>query len=199
MARRRSSGQPALKDWHLWTEVTRSVSPLRPAPPLPVETAAAGPRPTGPGKQALPAWSPQSRASHAPGSAALTRATRREPDTPPGRVIEPGMRRRLMRGHVPIDGTIDLHGLRQHEAHAALCRFIVARYASGDRTLLVITGKGLKRAEPGRIVQKGVLRAMLPIWLGEKSIAPMIAGWEQSAQVHGGEGAWYIRLKRPQK
>jgi len=199
MARRRSSGQPALRDWHLWTEVTRSVSPLVPPRPAPAAPAPDTPPPRAGETQTPPSWSPQSRASHSQQAEALTRATRLRPETPPGRVIEPGMRRRLTRGHLPIDATIDLHGLRQHEAHAALCRFVAARHARGDRTLLVITGKGLKRAEPGQIVQKGVLRAMLPIWLGEKSIAPMIAGWEQSAQVHGGEGAWYVRLKRPGK
>ena len=115
---------------------------------------------------------------------------------PAGQIIEPRMRRRLMRGRVPIDATIDLHGLRQSEAHAALCRFVPARHALGDRTLLVITGKGLKKTGYGRIEQKGVLRTMLPAWLNEKSIAPFIAGWEVSAQAHGGEGAFYVRLRK---
>ena len=35
--------------------------------------------------------------------------------------------------------------MRQAEAHAALTRFVHARAARGDRTLLVITGKGLKK------------------------------------------------------
>ncbi len=37
---------------------------------------------------------------------------------------------------------------------------------------------------------------MLPIWLSEPSLAPLIAGWDTSAQNHGGEGAFYVRLRR---
>lgn len=110
--------------------------------------------------------------------------------------IEPRLGRKLRRGHIPIDGTIDLHGLRQDEAHAALCRFIAARHARGDRTLLVITGMGLKKTGWGQIEQKAVLRSMLPIWLREKTLAPLVAGWQQAAREHGGEGAFYVRLKR---
>jgi DNA-nicking Smr family endonuclease len=113
-------------------------------------------------------------------------------------VIEPRMRRRLGRGQIEIDGTIDLHGMRQAEAHAALTRFIHARSARGDRTLLVITGKGLKKVDGNAaiIVERGVLRSMLPIWLSEPGLAPLVAGWNVSAQGHGGEGAYYVRLRR---
>lgn len=108
------------------------------------------------------------------------------------------MRRRLGRGQIEIDGTIDLHGMRQAEARAALTRFVHARSARGDRTLLVITGKGLKKVngDAATIVERGVLRSMLPIWLSEPNLAPLVAGWDVSARSHGGEGAYYVRLRR---
>ncbi len=102
----------------------------------------------------------------------------------------------MRRGRVPIDASIDLHGLHQHEARAALYRFVQARARAGDRTLLVITGKGLKKTGHGSIEQKGVLRYMLPHWLADHAIAHMIAGYEVSARHHGGEGAYYVRLRR---
>ena len=86
--------------------------------------------------------------------------------------------------------------MRQAEARTALQRFVVARSARGDRTVLVITGKGLKKIDDNTIVERGVLRSMLPIWLGEPTLAPLIAGWDVSAQGHGGEGAYYVRLRR---
>jgi DNA-nicking Smr family endonuclease len=63
--------------------------------------------------------------------------------------------------------------------------------------VLVITGKGLKKLERDAavIVERGVLRAMLPLWLSEADIAPLIAGWDSAAQGHGGEGAFYVRLR----
>ncbi len=112
--------------------------------------------------------------------------------------IEPNLKQRVQRGRVEIDGTIDLHGMRQVEAHAALTRFIHARSARGDRTLLVITGKGLKKLgdDAAVIIERGVLRAMLPIWLSEPKLAPLVAGWDVAAQHHGGDGAFYVRLRR---
>ena len=97
-----------------------------------------------------------------------------------------------------IDGTIDLHGMRQVEAHAALTRFVRARAARGDRTILVITGKGLKQVgdDAAVLVERGVLRAMLPLWLSAPELAPLVAGWDAAAQGHGGEGAFYVRLRR---
>ncbi len=107
------------------------------------------------------------------------------------------MHRRVRRGQVPIDADIDLHGMRQHEARAALSRFILARAARGNRTVLVITGKGLKKTGYGALSEQGVLRHLLPRWLNEADLKPFIAGWEVSARHHGGEGAFYVRLRVP--
>jgi DNA-nicking Smr family endonuclease len=123
----------------------------------------------------------------------------------PGRqepgVIEPRLRQKLGRGRIAIDGRLDLHGMRQDEAYAALTRFLAARLARGDRTVLVITGKGLKKVngDPTSIVERGVLRTMLPIWLSSPELIPLVAGWDQAAQAHGGEGAWYVRLRRERR
>jgi DNA-nicking Smr family endonuclease len=88
--------------------------------------------------------------------------------------------------------------MRQAEAHAALSRYIHRSVARGERTILVITGKGLKKLGPDAavIVEAGVLRSMLPIWLSEPALAPLVAGWDVAAQSHGGEGAFYVRLRR---
>lgn len=110
--------------------------------------------------------------------------------------IEPKLKRRLQRGHLPIDATIDLHGMRQAEAQKALSRFVIARHGRGDRTILVITGKGLTSSRTGHIEQRGVLRLMLPRWLSQAPLAALVSGWEAAHQTHGGEGAYYVRLKR---
>lgn len=190
MARRDSKRQ--LPDWHLWTEVARTVSPLRPLRAKPLLNMAAGPLPVPDAAPArprrmpllppMPSYQSDGRPGH----------------QPPGQVIEPRMRRRLGRGQIEIDATIDLHGMRQAEAHAALSRFIHARAARGDQTLLVITGKGLKKVngDAATIVERGVLRSMLPIWLSGPELAPHIAGWDVAARGHGGEGAYYVRLQR---
>jgi DNA-nicking Smr family endonuclease len=188
MAKRRSDGKGQLPDWHLWHEVSQSVTPLRPPrklvnldnEPLPLPAP-----PIAKPHRLLPAMPPY-QSDGRPGK------------KPPRPGIEPNLKQRLQRGREEIDGTIDLHGMRQAEAHAALTRFIHARSARGDRTLLVITGKGLKKLgdDAAVIVERGVLRAMLPVWLSEPGLAPLVAGWDTAAQGHGGDGAFYVRLRR---
>jgi DNA-nicking Smr family endonuclease len=189
MARRVPPRHPAVDDWHLWTEVKRSVMPLRPErrledEPLPLPAAASEPSSRPEAKPvrtapALPPYVPPPQRPHRPSAR-----------------LEPRMRRRLRRGQIEIDATIDLHGMRQDEARAALGHFIATRAERGDRTVLVITGKGLRKTESFEIVDRGVLRSMLPIWLGEPGLRPLVAGWDPAAQGHGGEGAFYVRLRR---
>jgi DNA-nicking Smr family endonuclease len=183
----RTGGPKApLADFHLWSEVAQTVLPLKPRrrvrlkAPLPLPPAVS-PAPQRSKIIAMPPYqSPQT------------------PGAPPVGVIEPKLRQKLGRGRVPIEGTLDLHGMRQDEAFAALIRYVNARAARGDRTILVITGKGLKKlnGDPTTIVERGVLRSMLPIWLNSPELKPLVAGWDTSAQGHGGEGAWYVRLRR---
>lgn len=198
MGRARTAGRDPkalVPDFHLWTSVAETVDPLarprraRPgAGPLPLPPAeppaAASPRPRARPVPVIPM--PAYQSGPASGGA---------PSGPPG--IEPRLRRRLGRGHVEIDARIDLHGMRQDEARSALARFIPARAARGDRTVLVITGKGLKKADQFATVifERGVLRAMLPVWLSEPGLAPFVSGWHAAAQAHGGDGAFYVRLR----
>ncbi|MGN6102905.1 MAG: Smr/MutS family protein [Devosia sp.] len=187
-------GRGRLTDWHLWTEVKRTVTPLRPLVgnfteerPLPLPDPAGAPR-TPPVFDRSATW----RGPALPPYQAPPQKRTGEP----GHSLEPRLRRRVRRGQIEIDATIDLHGMRQAEARAALERFILARSGRGDRTLLVITGKGLRKTEDYAILDRGVLRAMLPMWLAEPALAPYVAGFDIAAQGHGGEGAFYVRLRR---
>src|SRR5690606_1842046 len=112
--------------------------------------------------------------------------------------VDPAIRKKVGRGKIEIDGRIDLHGMTQAEARAALHRFIQARFGRGDRTVLVITGKGARTDNDyiAAMTERGVLRTMLPIWLSEPTLSPMVSGWSGAARGHGGEGAWYVRLRR---
>ncbi|MBI4922201.1 MAG: Smr/MutS family protein [Devosia nanyangense] len=186
---KRGGPKPPVPDFHLWQDVIGTVLPLKPrrrsaiAAPLPLPPATP-PKPKASKIIAMPPY----QSPNTPGK-------------PPVGVIEPKLRQKLGRGRIGIDGTLDLHGMRQDEAHAALTRYLKARWARGDRTILVITGKGLKKVngDPTTIVERGVLRTMLPIWLNSPELSPLVAGWDQSAQGHGGEGAWYVRLRRQER
>ena len=108
---------------------------------------------------------------------------------PPLEPLTRRMKSRVAKGRHAIDAGIDLHGFTQHEAHAALLRFLRNAIERDARLVLVITGKG----RGGEI---GVLRRQVPQWLGLPEFRALVVGFEDAAIAHGGEGALYVRLKR---
>ncbi|VAW23611.1 hypothetical protein MNBD_ALPHA11-2394 [hydrothermal vent metagenome] len=187
-------------DWHLWNEVKLTVNPLRKklAPEAVIgEGKIKKSEETGfqTSKKPSTAYSPVVSSSSVKTRQfyTLDLVDRSLPE------IEPRMHRHVRRGRIPIEASIDLHGMNQNAARATLNNFIQNRFQKGDRTLLVITGKGQKSAGYGTQIRGGVLRQMLPIWLKEPQLAPLISGFEVSGRHHGGEGAFYVRLKNLSK
>jgi DNA-nicking Smr family endonuclease len=106
--------------------------------------------------------------------------------------LERRMRQRVARGRAPIDGIIDLHGLRQDEAHRALLAFIHRKHHDGASVVVVVTGKG----SPAPDGDRGVLKRMVPHWLADPGLRRCVLGYEEAAQHHGGGGALYVRIRR---
>jgi DNA-nicking Smr family endonuclease len=113
------------------------------------------------------------------------------PSPPPLAPIDRRTKQKLARGTASIDGRIDLHGLTQAEAHAALARFLRQAQTRGASVVLVITGKGGIGAE-GR----GVLRRQVPLWLEGAEFRTLVIGFDTAGVGHGGEGALYVRVRR---
>jgi DNA-nicking Smr family endonuclease len=162
----------------LWSTVTRSIAPLREGvgePDIETEPAAAEkPRPAA--RKAKPIAVP---APARPAPPQLTPLGRR-------------MRQRVARGKEAIDARLDLHGLTQSEAHAALLHFLRKASAREARLVLVITGKGSKN-----LGARGVLKRQVPQWLALPEFRAFVIGFDEATVRHGGEGALYVRLRRP--
>lgn len=171
----RRRGALTRDDLKVWAHVLRGVDPMRGRPRFEAEIAAAVAEPAPP-RAPLPA------------PAAPVR-----PAPPPLGVIEPRLRRRLSRGQRAVDGVIDLHGLRQQEAHAALIGFVHRAQHQGRSIVLVITGKGGAGPDDAR----GVLRRVVPHWLADPALRPFVIGFEPAARSHGGDGSLYVRIRRP--
>ena len=107
----------------------------------------------------------------------------------------PGLDRRtktrLRRGQVSIEARIDLHGLTQPEAHTQLLGFLESAFERGIRSVLVITGKGLRAN--GKI---GILRRSVPRWLNQLPARDWIKAFDHAVNRDGGEGALYVLLRR---
>jgi DNA-nicking Smr family endonuclease len=118
--------------------------------------------------------------------------------------LERRMRQRVTRGQSPIDGVLDLHGMRQDEAHRALLNFIHRKVHEGAVVVMIITGKGgfssggLVTGERGVPTTdgRGVLKRLVPHWLSDPGQRRYVLGFEDAAQHHGGTGALYVRLRR---
>ena len=102
--------------------------------------------------------------------------------------IEPNRRHRIAKEREEIGGRIDLHGLTQDRARAALEAFLARAFDEGWRAVLVITGKGVQG--------DGILRRRVPDWLGAPHLVHIVAGISEAHKRHGGEGAMYVALKR---
>ena len=146
-----------------WTEATRDVTPLKKRDTI------------------------SARKSRAP---AKPRAHGDIPITPNSRAIDKGLLIQLKKGQIRPQAKLDLHGMSQAEAHAALLSFLHRAAKAKKRCVLVITGKGERSAK------HGVLRRALPHWLEAHDIAPLIQACEPAAKQDGGHGAYYVYLAK---
>ena len=124
-------------------------------------------------------------------------ATRPEPraKATPGVTLDGGWDKRLARGIVIPDATIDLHGHTLHSAHDLLDAALARAIARGDRVLLLVTGKP-PRPESERPHARGAIRAAIGDWLAGSRHAGAIAAVRNAHPRHGGAGALYIVLRR---
>ncbi len=204
-------------DREIWSRVSQSVSPLKaakprvpdvepPAPPprshqrLPPGNTRANPPP--PDANSPTAAGPKRR--HPPTSAPPQLKSPRQPALPAApAVFDRRHARRIAKGDIEIEARLDLHGLTQSAAHDRLVGFLSRAAASGLRTVLVITGKGgsWRRAGSGDLhragdIDTGVLRRNVPRWLAEPALKAIITTHGTAARHHGGDGAFYIQLRR---
>ena len=167
----------------LWAKVRRSVRPIGGSRQAEADVHEAPPEPAAPAESSgEPQPAPPARPR---------RAGRAEPAVPPLVPLDPKARRRLARGATEPEARLDLHGMRQASAFHALAAFLRQAQAQGARTVLIITGKGRDMDRDG-----GVLRQVVPRWLAEPLFRQLVVGYETAARRHGGDGAFYVRLRR---
>lgn len=158
----------------LWSSITRSIAPLRKGVAVTdVEIEIEKPQPARPTKR-------------------VELAPPVKPAPPQLASLSRRMRRSVARGKQEIDARLDLHGLTQVQAHSALLHFLRNASARDAKLVLVITGKGARGdGEPG------VLKRQVPQWLSLPEFRSFVIGFDDAHVTHGGEGALYVRVRRP--
>ncbi len=173
----------------LWQRVISSVTPIARAKPVPPPPVVPFTAPT-PVLEAVPTKKVKGRVPP-PRQSVPT-----PPPKPPRDTLDGGWDRRLSRGLVAPESTIDLHGHTLASAHAMLDQGLARAIARGDRVLLLVTGKP-PRPESERPHARGAIRAAVGDWLGASRHADAIAAVRGAHPRHGGQGALYIVLRRP--
>ncbi len=175
----------------LWRGIARSLKPLRKraarasddgepaAKAIPPAKAAKAAKPIKPTKIVKPVSPPLRPAPLPVAPPSFAPIARRE-------------KQQLARGRTAIDARIDLHGMTQAQAHAALAHFLRRAQHGGAKFALVVTGKGTRSADG----ERGVLRRQVPHWLRLPDLRDIVLGFEEAHATHGGEGALYVRLRR---
>jgi len=177
------------QDFELWTEVAKSVKPLR--------KQAAGKKAPATKLRAAP------RAAHPKPAIVPPPAAARSP--PPLTGFDRRTSQKFTRGNVDIEARIDLHGTGIEMARVRLLRFLAEARHQGNRTVLVITGKGDSpfsrhtlhgKSHYDAPERQGKLRRHLPEWLHEAEFRALVSGFQPAHPKHGGGGAFYVRLRR---
>ncbi len=84
--------------------------------------------------------------------------------------------------------SLDLHGYTREEAYIALIRFFESCQNEGVKQALVITG--------GNDLRNTTIRKSFQIWVKE-NFGNYISSCTPANIWHGGEGAFYVRIKKP--
>ena len=106
--------------------------------------------------------------------------------------------RRLSRGLVSPDRSIDLHGHGLNSAYLFLDQALERAIVNGERLVLLVTGKAPPR-ESERPHSRGAIRAAVGDWLAASRHGDRIAAVRGAHPRHGGAGALYIILRRPRQ
>lgn len=90
---------------------------------------------------------------------------------------------------VEPEDELDLHGQTVEQAEQSLERFVVASAGRGLRTILVVTGKGLRSATGTSVLKQAVER-----WLYARG-KHWVKAFSEAPRPHGGRGAYVFYLR----
>jgi DNA-nicking Smr family endonuclease len=97
--------------------------------------------------------------------------------------------RDLKRSKLRVNDSLDLHGMTAGEAERALEGFFERQRGPGERTVLVVHGRGSH--SPGG---RGVLRDEMARWLATAPLAEHVLCFATARPEDGGSGAVYVVL-----
>jgi len=110
----------------------------------------------------------------------------------------------LKKGQISIDKKIDFHGKNLSQAEDEFKKTVIQSYKQKKRCLLFITGKGLHKKHSlfdDRLYKSpklfyGKIREAFLEWIRRPELAKYILTTEKADLEHGGDGAFYVYLRK---
>ena len=111
------------------------------------------------------------------------------------------LKKGIKKGSFHIDKKIDFHGKSLLESEEQFNNTVIESYNSRQRCLLFVTGKGLFKSKNYEESDKpklyhGIIRSSFVEWARSKKFSKYILSFEQASIEHGGDGAFYVCLRK---
>jgi DNA-nicking Smr family endonuclease len=107
--------------------------------------------------------------------------------------VQNGVYRKLRQGRYEQEARLDLHRMTVAVARRELFAFLEQCHELGLRSVLLIHGKGERKAERER---SAVLKGHVHVWLQEVA---MVQAYHSAQPQHGGTGAVYVLLRKSEE
>lgn len=176
-----------------WAQVARTVKPLVPhrkereqpaVAPLAASEPIAGPLP--------PAKRVKGRVPPPP----APRPVPAKPKADSPAHLDGSWDRRIAKGTLMPDFSLDLHGSTLDQAYSRLMHGLTQAKSMGARVVLIVTGKPRPVDAADRGSARGAIRAKLADWLAASEHASDIVAIRGAHRRHGGQGAIYVVLRK---
>ena len=118
----------------------------------------------------------------------------------PGNILNKDVKETFNNNKLGKIRKLDLHGLSLEQANYKVKKFIIESSKIGYKKLLIVTGKGLRpKVDKNPYISKemSVLKHSVPDFIQQnEDLSNLISKIETASLKDGGEGAFYIYLKK---
>ena len=109
------------------------------------------------------------------------------------------IKKKLKKGKIRIDKKLDFHGLTFDKAKKLFFKTVDDCFYSNKRCILFITGKGISTANQHTAHKRlfyGKIREGFQEWIYEKDMTLKILNVTPAGFSHGGDGAFFVYLRK---
>lgn len=193
---RRSGRRLSPDEALIWAQVAQTVTPLDKRRPPKVGTASTVATTPAPKSAEIAASPPPRKVKGRVPQPLAPKPIAPKPKADVTAHLDGSWERRISKGTLLPDFSLDLHGSTLDQAYIRLMHGLTQAKAMGARVVLVVTGKPRPVDSMDRGTARGAIRAKIVDWLAASEHASDIVAVRGAHRRHGGPGALYLVLKK---